>query len=77
MEKDEQVVEELRNLNQKVAKLEKVIGEFAAKEKEASTGQILFDTIKYLLIGLLIIGPIVSIGWGVVLVISSWLGADF
>ncbi|WP_431802317.1 hypothetical protein [Halobacillus andaensis] len=66
MEKDteKQILEELRNINQSIQDVN-------SKEKESYPT--VYDIIRSLLIGVLIVGPAIAVVIGVFQIIGSWM----
>ena len=73
MDQDTKVVQELQELNQRVAHLESLI-EKTNKEEKVGPVRTFTEAIISLLFGLFVVGPVVVIIVGILMFVWSWLG---
>ncbi|MFJ7744567.1 hypothetical protein [Peribacillus sp. NPDC097295] len=72
MDQDTKVVQELKELKQKVASLEDLL--LAERKEKVGPGRTFIDAILSLLFGLFVVGPVVVVVIGVLMIVMSWLG---
>jgi hypothetical protein len=69
-ETEQQVLKELKSINQSLEKINSKIDEI---EKDGKPGFVLGDLLKSLLIGVLVIGPVIAVIIVASQVVGSWL----
>ncbi|MFC3883443.1 hypothetical protein ACFOU2_07895 [Bacillus songklensis] len=73
MDQDTKVIQELRELNQRVAHLENLI-EKTNKEEKVGPVRTFVEAITSLSFGLFVVGPVVVIVVGILMFVWSWIG---
>ncbi|MFJ7637736.1 hypothetical protein [Peribacillus sp. NPDC097225] len=75
MDQNAKVVQELKELKQKVASLEDLL--ITGRKEKAGPGRTFMDAILPLLFGLFVVGPVAVVVIGVLMIVISWVGKRF
>lgn len=78
MKKDTDVIKELRELNQRVSHLEKILEETKHEPrkniKRVGPVRTLTEAVTFLLFGLFIVGPVIVLVVTAIMYVSAWIG---